>query len=83
LHCSYTTAIALRDPASPLSKRSVYYDFDSFVVKDEFRPTVEAHGRYLRDNKAARVVVQGNTDERGSGERKPGDRVLQMVVGQR
>ena len=58
----------LRNPASILSKRSVFYDYDSFVVKDEFRPLVEAHGRYLRDNKSASVVVQGNTDERGSRE---------------
>ena len=32
----------LRDPANILSKRSVYFDFDSFVVKDEYRPLVEA-----------------------------------------
>ena len=58
----------LNDPASPLSKRSVYYDYDSFVIKDEFKPLIEAHGRYLRDNRAAHVVVQGNTDERGGRE---------------
>jgi peptidoglycan-associated lipoprotein len=58
----------LRDPASILSKRSVFFDFDSFVVKDEFRPLVEAHARYLQQNRSARVTVQGNTDERGSRE---------------
>jgi uncharacterized protein YceK len=31
-------AAALRDPNNILSKRSVYFDFDSFVVKDEFKP---------------------------------------------
>ena len=56
------------DPRNPLSKRSVYYDYDSFVIKDEFRPLIEAHGKYLRDNRAAQVVVQGNTDERGGRE---------------
>ena len=59
---------ALTDPRNPLSKRSVYYDYDSFVIKDEFRPLIEAHGRYLRDNRAAHIVVQGNTDERGGRE---------------
>jgi len=58
----------LNDPASPLSKRSVYYDYDSFVIKDEFKPLIEAHGRYLRDNRATHIVVQGNTDERGGRE---------------
>ena len=58
----------LNDPASILSKRSVFYDYDSFVVKDEFKPLIEAHGKYLRDNKSARVTIQGNTDERGGRE---------------
>jgi peptidoglycan-associated lipoprotein len=58
----------LNDPASILSKRSVYYDYDSFVVKDEFKPLIEAHGKYLRDHRAAHVIIQGNTDERGGRE---------------
>ena len=58
----------LNDPASILSKRSVFYDYDSFVVKDEFKPLIEAHGKYLRENKNARVIIQGNTDERGTRE---------------
>jgi peptidoglycan-associated lipoprotein len=58
----------LNDPNSPLSRRSVYFDFDSFVVKDEFRPVVQAHAGFLGANKGRRVVVQGNTDERGSRE---------------
>lgn len=57
-----------KDPASPLYQRSVYFDFDSFVVKDQFRPMLEAHAGYLRANPNARVILQGNTDERGSRE---------------
>jgi peptidoglycan-associated lipoprotein len=57
-----------RDPSNILSKRSVYFDFDSFVVKDEYRPIVEAHARYLVANRSARMIIQGNTDERGSRE---------------
>ena len=58
----------LRDPNSILSKRSVYFDFDSYVVRDEFKPLVEAHGRYLQSNRNARMTIQGNADERGSHE---------------
>jgi len=58
----------LTQPGSILAKRSVYYDLDSFVIKDEFRPLIEAHGRYLRDNRDAHIIVQGNTDERGGSE---------------
>jgi peptidoglycan-associated lipoprotein len=58
----------LRDPSSPLSKRIVYFDFDSYVIKDEFKPMIEAHGRYLQANRNARMTVRGSTDERGSRE---------------
>ncbi len=58
----------LKDPANILSKRSVYFDLDSNIVKDEFKPLVSAHARYLQQNRAAKVTVQGNADERGSRE---------------
>ncbi len=58
----------LNDPNNILSKRSVYFDYDSFVVKNEYRATVQAHAQYLRDNAAAKVLLQGNADERGSRE---------------
>ena len=58
----------LRDPKSILSKRSVYFDLDSFTIKDEYRPLVEAHAKYLREHTSAKVLIQGNTDERGSRE---------------
>jgi peptidoglycan-associated lipoprotein len=57
-----------KNPASPLSKRSIFFDFDSFVVKEEFRPVLEAHAGYLLSKRDAHVVLQGNTDERGSRE---------------
>jgi peptidoglycan-associated lipoprotein len=58
----------LKDPKSILSKRSVYFDLDSFSVKDEYRPLVEAHAKYLREHGTAKILIQGNTDERGSRE---------------
>jgi len=60
--------LPINDPANILYKRSVFYDYDSFVVKDEFKPIIEAHAKYLRDNKNARITIQGNTDERGGRE---------------
>ena len=57
-----------KNPASPLSKRSVFFDFDSFVVKDEYRPMLEAHAGYLMSKPDAHVILQGNADERGSRE---------------
>src|SRR6187402_1085581 len=81
-----TSGNPLRDPASVLSKRAVFFDFDSFVVRDEFRPLIEAHGRYLAGNRNARMTIQGNTDERGSREynialgQKRADAVKRMMT---
>ena len=58
----------LNDPKGVLAKRSVYFDLDAYIVKDEFKPLVEAHGKYLSANKTRKVVIQGNTDERGGSE---------------
>ena len=63
-----TSLSPLKDPANILSKRSIYYDFDRFDVKDEYRPLVEAHAKYLRENPGTKMLIQGNTDERGSRE---------------
>ena len=59
---------ALNDPASILAKRSVYFDLDSYVVKDEFKSVVEAHAKYLIAHSDRKVIIQGNTDERGGSE---------------
>lgn len=58
----------LNDPQGILSKRSIYFDLDSYTVKDEFKSVVEAHARYLAANKTRKIVIQGNTDERGGTE---------------
>ncbi len=57
------------NPQSPLAQqRSVYFDFDSYVIKDEYRPVVEMHARYLTSNPNQYVIIEGHTDERGSSE---------------
>jgi peptidoglycan-associated lipoprotein len=58
----------LKDPASILSKRSIYFDFDSDAIKAEFVPLVEAHAAFLRQYRTAKMLVQGNADDRGSRE---------------
>jgi peptidoglycan-associated lipoprotein len=61
-------AAALKDPRNILSKRNIYFDYDQFTVKDEYKPIVEAHAKYLQANRNARAILQGNTDERGTRE---------------
>ena len=76
----------LKDPGNILSKRSIFFDYDSNIVKDEFKPLVTAHARYLAQNADAKMTIQGNTDERGSREynialgQRRADSVKQMML---
>ena len=56
------------DPKSPLFKRSVYFDFDSYTVKAEYQSMLQAHANYLKANKDRKIKIEGNTDERGTTE---------------
>lgn len=58
----------LTDPNSPLTKRSVYFDFDSYTVKPEYQGLLTQHARYLQSHNQRKVLIQGNTDERGTSE---------------
>ena len=58
----------LNDPNSPLAKRSVYFDFDSYSVKDEYQSLLQQHAQYLKSHPQRHVLLQGNTDERGTSE---------------
>jgi peptidoglycan-associated lipoprotein len=58
----------LNDPKGVLAKRSVYFDFDSYAIKSEFDPLLSAHSKYLTAHTTRKILVQGNTDERGGRE---------------
>ncbi|HYD80889.1 MAG TPA: peptidoglycan-associated lipoprotein Pal [Paucimonas sp.] len=58
----------LDDPKGELAKRSVYFDFDSYALRDDGKPVVNSHSKYLAARKERKIVIQGNTDERGGSE---------------
>ena len=63
--------IAGQDPAvktGVLAQRSIFYELDQYDIRDQYKPLVEAHARYLRDHPGRKMLIQGNTDERGSRE---------------
>jgi peptidoglycan-associated lipoprotein len=62
------TVDPLNDPKGVLANRSVYFDYDSYVVREDGKPVVENHSAYLTKNKQRKVLIQGNTDERGGTE---------------
>ena len=75
-----------RNKSNKLSQRSIFFDYDRYDVKAEYRDLLALHAKYLRDNPTARVLVQGNTDERGSSEynlalgQKRADSIKNMLV---
>lgn len=58
----------LNDPKGILSKRSVYYALDSYVVEESDKAVVQAHAKYLSEHPKRKVRLEGNADERGSNE---------------
>ncbi len=49
-------------------QRIIHFDYDSYAIKPEAQPLIEAHGRFLRANPQRRVALEGHTDERGGRE---------------
>lgn len=58
----------LKDAKGALAQRSFYFDYDSYVLKAEAQPVIEAHAKFLTANRDRKVIIQGNTDERGGRE---------------
>jgi peptidoglycan-associated lipoprotein len=56
------------DPNNPLSKHTVYFDFDKSDVRPEDREIIIAHAQYLLAHPNTKVVLEGHTDERGTRE---------------
>ena len=46
----------------------IYFDFDSYTLRADAQPVVQAHADYLRNNKDKKISLEGNTDERGGSE---------------
>ncbi len=76
----------LTDPNNILSKRSIYFDYDKYDVKAEYKDLVSAHAKFLSKNRQFKVLIQGNTDDRGSREynlalgQKRADAVKKMLT---
>ena len=59
---------ALPGDIDPLSKRVVYFAYDSSAIEGESQAIVEAHSAYLANNFQINVVLEGHADERGTRE---------------
>lgn len=71
-----TSSVAKVQPAPPPPVQNgpagvskiVYFDFDKYDIKPEYRNIVEAHASFLRNRPSSKVVIEGNTDARGGRE---------------
>jgi peptidoglycan-associated lipoprotein len=54
-------------PIEVANAHSVYFDYDSYIVKDDSRPAIVTNANYLKKT-GRHVILQGNTDERGGSE---------------
>ena len=65
---SQVTPISVDPSAMSGAARVVYFDYDSFAVKDEFRPMIEGQAKRMNGNRSQRGTVEGHTDDRGGRE---------------
>lgn len=56
------------DPNSPLFDKSVYFGFDEYTVQTKYQKMLSVHASYLKANPNQKVIIQGNTDDRGTAE---------------
>ena len=56
------------DPKSPLFEKSVYFGLDEYTVQTKYQKMLSAHAGYLKANPKQKIIIQGNTDDRGTAE---------------
>lgn len=48
--------------------KPVYFEYDQSQIRGDQLPAMEHNGTYLRNNPSAKVLIEGNTDNRGTNE---------------
>jgi len=71
----------LDDPESVLANRTIYFEYDSSQVQEQYLDLLAEHGDYLAEHPDQQVRIEGHTDERGSREYNIalGDRRAQAI----
>jgi peptidoglycan-associated lipoprotein len=53
---------------SSIQMKPIYFDFDQAIIRDDQINRMEHNAAYLKNNPATNVVIEGNSDERGTNE---------------
>ena len=56
------------DTSSLVASRTVYFDYDSIVIRSEFQGLIETSAKRVQANQTQKLVIEGHTDERGGRE---------------
>ena len=58
----------LDDPDSLLSRRVIYFEYNSAAIRDEDRLVIQSHAEYMAAHNYAAISLEGHSDERGTRE---------------
>ncbi len=47
---------------------TIYFDYDKSDIRADQRPALQANAQWLRENQTAKILIEGNCDERGTRE---------------
>ncbi len=53
---------------SSIQFKPVYFSFDQTIIQPDMRSVIEANAKYMKDHPSIYVIIEGNTDERGTNE---------------
>ncbi|WP_407275271.1 peptidoglycan-associated lipoprotein Pal [Halothiobacillus sp. DCM-1] len=68
LNANGTDEAALYATAPKGAQATVYFAFDKYNVDSSYRPMLQQNAEFLKGNAQRHVLVEGNTDNRGSRE---------------
>jgi peptidoglycan-associated lipoprotein len=69
-----TTTPPTQEPTTPVTTitssnfEPVFFDFDSYALRDDARAGLDRDAKVLRDNPEVRITIEGHCDERGTVE---------------
>lgn len=61
-------AAKLKEAMTSMAGKSIFFDFDDFSIKDNYKETVQQQAELMKRFAKLSVSLEGNADERGSTE---------------
>lgn len=63
-----TEEVPVIEEVEPVVLEDIFFDYDKFTIKDEFKRILTANAELLLDNPDVELLVEGHCDERGTSE---------------